>query len=85
MKKAAEKEKRRTDFVFSELRLLDEKGKDLLELARSYKKDADFFFKKEKWFEAFELYVYLFGILDSLARLGLIDPGKAREHYKIEQ
>lgn len=85
MKKIAEKEKKRTDFAFSELKLIDGKGKDLLELAVSYKKDADFFFEEQDWIGSIELYSYVFGILDSLARLKMIDPGKARKHYKIEQ
>jgi hypothetical protein len=85
MREMAEKEKERTDFAFRELALLDKRGEDLLRLAKSYKKDADTFFKEKKWLEAFELYVYLFGILDSLARLGMIDPGKARKHYKVDQ
>ena len=85
MEKIAIKEKKRTDLAFSELKLIDERGRDLLELARSYKQDADFFFGKKKWFESIEIYSYLFGILDSLARLKMIDPGKARPHYKIEQ
>ncbi len=83
MRELAEKEKKRTDFAFKELRLLKEEGGDILEMARAYKQDADYFFSKEKWLEAFELYVYVFGILDALANLGIIDPGKAREHYKV--
>ncbi len=84
MKELATKEKQRTDFAFDELRLLDKKGEELLDLAKSYKIDGDFFFEKEKWLESFELYVYIFGILDSLANLKLVDPGEARKHYKID-
>ena len=47
--------------------------------------DANYFYAKGKLLEAFELYSYLWGLLDAGARLGLFDPGKARKHYKIEQ
>jgi len=53
------------------------------ELVRSYFIDAKHFLDNEKYLECFELSVYVFGILDCLARLGLLDPGKARKHYKI--
>ena len=79
----AKKEKERVDFALRELRINDERANVVMELVNSYKEDADYFFKNKKYLEAFELYVYIFGLLDALARLNLIDPGKARKHYKI--
>lgn len=83
----AEKELQRVKFALNELRLLkeDKKGKDLLLLIKSYAEDAEHFFKKEEYIESFELCSYVFGLLDSAARLGYINPGKAKKHYKIEQ
>jgi hypothetical protein len=56
-----------------------------MELAKSYFTDAEHFLSEHRFLEAFELYVYIFGMLDALARLGLIDPGSARHHFKVEQ
>jgi hypothetical protein len=67
------------------LKVTDEKAHEVMELVNSYSVDADHFFSQSKFLEAFELYVYIFGILDALARLGMVDPGEARKHFKVEQ
>ncbi len=86
LREEVEKEKRRAAFAFQEIKVNDKEGaKDLFELAKSYFDDANYFYEKGKLLEAFELYAYLWGLLDAGARLGLFDPGKARKHYKIEQ
>jgi len=84
MKELAEKEKKRVEFAIKELKKKDDKADSVLELVYSYEKDANYFFMKKEYLESFELYVYVFGLLDALARLDLIDPGKARKHYKID-
>jgi len=87
MKNKAEKELGRVKFALKELKLSskESKAKDLLTLIKSYAKDAEHFYKKGDLLECFELCSYVFGLLDSAARLGFINPGKARKHYKIEQ
>ena len=78
------KEFERTTFAFSELKV-NKGGEDLYTLARSYFDDALHFYNKGALLEAFELFAYVWGLLDAGARLGLFNPGKARKHYKIEQ
>ncbi len=85
LKEEAEKEFNRVDFAIRELKVLNKRAGRVMELVMSYKEDAEYFLKNKKYFEAFELCVYIFGLLDALANLELIDPGKARKHYKIEQ
>lgn len=84
-KNRAEKELLRVRFARKELRLLvdDERSRGLLCLVDSYLRDAEFFFGRGDFLECFELCVYVFGLLDSAARLGVIDPGEARDHYKV--
>ena len=83
MKEIAQKEKNRVEFALSELKKKHDKAEPVLELIYSYSKDAGHFFEKGEFLEAFELYVYVFGLLDALARLDLIDTGNAKMHYKI--
>ncbi|MBD3312713.1 DUF357 domain-containing protein [archaeon] len=80
------KERERAILAFKELKVNDLPGaRDLYELAKAYYDDALHFYDKEKLLEAFELFAYVWGLLDAGARLGLFDPGAARRHYKIEQ
>ncbi|HDD05045.1 MAG TPA: DUF357 domain-containing protein [Candidatus Aenigmarchaeota archaeon] len=83
MEELARREKERVELALKELKVKDERANSVMELVNSYKEDADYFFSKGKHLEAFELYVYIFGLLDALARLDLIDPGRARHLYKI--
>ncbi len=85
IREEALKEFDRISFAIKELRILNKKAERVIELIKSYQEDAEYFLKKKKYFEAFEICVYVFGLLDTLANLKLIDPGKARKHYKIEQ
>lgn len=87
IKNKADKELSRVNFALKELKLSsdDSKARDLLELIKSYAKDAQHFYGKNDYLECFELCSYVFGLLDSAARLGFIDPGNARKHYKIDQ
>ena len=81
----SKKEKERTKRAFLNLKLINEKGKDLLNYAKSYYDDANYFLSKGLYIEAFELYSYVWGILDSLARLNYIDPGKSKKDFKVDQ
>jgi len=80
------KELERTELAFKELTVKDSpEARDLFSLADSYFKDAKYFYSKNDYLKALNLLYYVWGILDSGARLGLFDPGKARMHYKIDQ
>ncbi len=81
----ATKERQRVSKTLPEISLIDERAKDVVDLARSYMADAEHFYEINDYVSAFELYVYIFGLLDAIARLGMIDPGRARKHFKIDQ
>lgn len=85
MREDAEKEMKRIEFAFSELKITDKQAEHPLELAKSYFVDAKHFFEKKDYEKSVRLLYYIFGILDSLATLKIIDPGKAKKHYKIDQ
>ncbi len=92
MKESVEREIGKLEEVFEEVRIvLPEKStlyncaKDLYDLSRSYFEDAKYFFEKGKFLEAFELCSYIWGILDSMARIGFINPKKTRKYFKVEQ
>lgn len=85
LKSTASKERKRVMEAFTHMKIIDEKAKDVLNLAKSYRVDAEHFYEMGDYLSAFELYVYIFGMLDALARLKMIDPGKARQHFKIDQ
>jgi len=81
----AKKEKERTEKAFKNMKLINNKGKDVLNLAKSYFNDANYFYSKGLFIEAFELYSYVWGMLDTMARLKLLDPGKSKKDFKIDQ
>lgn len=86
LRKKVKKELERTEFAIAELEVKDsEEAEDLERLIRSYYKDARYFYEKGEFLKAFELFSYVWGLLDAGARLGVFEPGEAREHYKINQ
>jgi hypothetical protein len=85
VKNLAAKERQRVNETLPEVKVIDNRAKDVIELARSYRIDAEHFYEMQDYISAFELYVYIFGLLDALARLKFIDPGAARKHFKVEQ
>jgi hypothetical protein len=79
------KEKKRVEEALAAMRVLDSSADDVIGLVHSYRTDAEHFASKQRFLEAFELYVYIFGMLDALARMKVIDPGDAKHHFKVEQ
>jgi len=88
IKELCDREIERTRFALKEISdsgLDSGKYDDLLSLVNSYFEDSIHFYDKGGFIECFELLSYLWGLLDGGARLGYIEPGKARKHFKIEQ
>lgn len=84
LREKVEKEIERVKFALKEIKV-KKGGEDLFHLAKSYFKDALYFYERKEYLKAFELLSYVFGLLDGGARLKYFDPGKARKHFKIEQ
>lgn len=86
LERRVNKELERTEFALAELEVEEsDKAKDLEELVRSYFNDAKYFIDEGEHLKALSLLSYTWGLLDAGARLGVLDPGEAREHYKIDQ
>lgn len=85
MKELAEKERARVGKALDDLTVLSDEAEPVMELVTSYSEDAEHFYQEKKYLEAFELFVYVFGLLDALARLKLVDPGESIHHYKVDQ
>ena len=54
MEELAKREKERVELALRELKVKDEEANSVMELINSYKEDADYFFSKKKYLEAFE-------------------------------
>lgn len=64
---------------------LDQVGKDFLEMATNYFKDAEHFYKKGERVTAFAALNYAHGWLDAGARLGLWDVGHDSNLFTVEE
>ena len=77
----AKKEIDKVELILKELKLVDSKGKDILNLINSYFEDAEYFYNKKQFIQAFEaaimcwtyadagLHLNVFGISDGLRKL----------------
>ncbi len=79
-----------TDREVKKLKIvMDEIGKEIPKevkaLIESYLYDLDYFYSKKDYVKAFELANYIWGYLDCLANLNLINPKKTRKWFKVEQ
>ena len=81
----AKKEIDKVELILKELKLVDPKGNDILNLINSYFEDAKYFYNKKQFVQAFEaavmcwtyadagLHLKVFEINDSLKRLFTVD------------
>ena len=65
IEEAAKKEVERINKIMESVKLKDIKGIELLELAKSYAKDSNYFLKEGKFLQAFEAAVIAWGYIDS--------------------
>jgi hypothetical protein len=72
--------------VFQKVNPKSNQIKDLWNMILSYWEDCKHFYKSGKKLEAFELVNYIWGLLDALANLDLIEvPAEIKKWFKIEQ
>ena len=81
----AKKEIDKVELILKELKLIDSKGKDILNLINSYFEDAKYFYSKKQFIQAFEaavmcwtyadagLHLKVFEINDSLKKMFTVD------------
>ena len=86
------RERERLEEVFRDISIdiparteLGRAARDLVAFARGYYEDALWFLGRGRRVEAFELFNYVWGLLDAAARLGLITPHKTKKYFKVEQ
>ncbi len=69
-----------------EIKKLKDTNKEIADLVLSYYEDLIYFHKKKEIIKSFELVNYLWGYLDCLANLKLINPSEEiKKWFKIEQ
>ena len=71
IEEAARKELDRMQAVIREVKPLNEKGYEILQLAKSYLTDANYFYEKKKFLEAFEAAVIAWAYIDAGLHLKL--------------
>jgi len=71
IEEAARKELDRMQAVIGEVKPLNEKGDEILQLAKSYLTDANYFYEKKKFLEAFEAAVIAWAYIDAGLHLKL--------------
>ncbi len=81
----SKKEIDKVELILKELKLVDSKGKNILNLINSYFEDAKYFYNKKQYIQAFEaavmcwtyadagLHLKVFEINDSLKKLFTVD------------
>ncbi|HIP66675.1 MAG TPA: DUF357 domain-containing protein [Candidatus Nanopusillus sp.] len=80
-----EREYRKLEIVFSKVHFIGNQ-KDVWILILSYWEDCKHFYNKNDYIKAFELVNYIWGMLDILANLDLLEiPRDVKKWFKIEQ
>lgn len=90
--KELEKNIERLKQVFEEIQILIPQNtclyddvKEILDFARSYFKDCLYFYSNGKLLEAFELANYIWGVLETLVKLGFVKVDKTIKYFKVDQ
>lgn len=81
-----ERELKKLEEIFKEVKLKNKKALEVFDLAKTYFQDALYFNKKDEYVKTFELINYCWGLLDALAILKALEiPAKMKGWFKIEQ
>jgi hypothetical protein len=76
-----DREYKKLELIFENIKFLDNKFEDFL---ISYYKDLKYFYEKKDFVKAFELENYIWGILDALINLKLIEvPEEYKKWFKL--
>jgi len=85
LEELARREIKRMKKVFKNLKLKNEKGSGILELARSYLEDASYFLKQKEYLIAFEAAVISWAYIDAGLHIGLFEVDeKVRKYFTVE-
>ncbi|MFP3290138.1 MAG: hypothetical protein RXN31_02950 [Candidatus Nanopusillus acidilobi] len=76
-----DREYKKLELIFKNIKFLDNRFKDFL---ISYYNDLKYFYEKKDFVKAFELENYIWGILDTLINLRLIEvPEEYKKWFKL--
>ena len=76
-----DREYKKLELIFKDIKFLDNRFKDFL---ISYYNDLKYFYEKKDFVKAFELENYIWGILDTLINLRLIEvPEEYKKWFKL--
>ncbi|MCD6546941.1 MAG: DUF357 domain-containing protein [Nanoarchaeota archaeon] len=82
LKQAAEKEMKRMEEVFNDLKIINKrKADEFYSFSENYFEDGKYFFKKGKYLEAFEAFIISWAYIDIGIKLGLFDVSKNVRKY----
>lgn len=87
MKQTAEKEIKRMEEIFSNLKILDKKQADeFYNFAQNYFEDSKYFFEKKKYIEAFEASIISWAYIDAGLKLGFFKvEDNLRKYFTIDK
>jgi len=79
---AAEREVKRIKTIVPAVKQVKPEGKELLDFAKNYASDSEFFLKKGKFVEAFEAAIIAWAYIDIGFKLGLLGvPAELRKNF----
>ena len=85
MESLAKKEIGKVDIILKELKLVDPKGKNILDLINSYFEDAKYFYSKKQYVQAFEAAVMCWTYADAGLHLKVFEvPDNLKEFFTLD-
>ena len=79
------REYKKLHIVFNRIRFVGDHS-DVWKLVLSYWEDCKYFYNKHEYIKAFELINYIWGMLDILANLNMLElPNDIKKWFKVEQ
>lgn len=84
LRDVAKKEIDQMDEIIEEVKVVDKKGNDIMELSKAYFSDSKHFFEKKDFIRAFEAVVISWTYIDSGLHLKVFKiPEKFKDHFTI--
>ena len=88
IKKSAEKEISRMEKIFLKLEIVgkDKNAAEFCDFAKRYFEDGKYFYKKEKYIEAFEAAIIAWAYVDAGLKLGFFEvPKELKVNFTVEK
>lgn len=80
----AEKELKRLEEIFAELKVINKEGDEFYNFAKNYFDDGKHFFNKEQFVQAFEAFITAWAYLDIGLKLGLFETN-LKKYFTVDK